>query len=697
MDTISLQQNTKEEDLREMLLTAPVWDSPLWESLQTGDYANVERRFAELLRDEFTGDEWMKIYWDGIFSGIPSFRGDVSILSWSTSALPALVRAVLQTATPKNLSIIFHQLPLERVRVLRDLFAQSIPGNDLIQKKVWLQEHNQPLSVFLNTNLAGIALEESSDNILSRQGFSRAQILPNQLLYTLLSAEPAMAIQEIAKDSELNEAQAHQLALLSGAAILGLSKVSDIPSLIQQKCGLPEEKASSVFKIVDEKILQPLKEEIRASAPANPFTQSSSESQTPRPASSDISTPPPETPEMPTPVPTSSPIQPRYSPLPQTPSRNIPPSLAQQPSGSFFKKREETAPAQSSENTSQHTASQPFIIHEETRAQSLSAAPKLGFRVGDNKLTEAEEKPAALRAAELTMAGSSNEKNDAPSPSPKARMSPIQSLGAKFSFSSSTPSPQQPPSPSSTGFLSKISDSLSSQKKESSLPPVPLAPQSNTVGAPLKESLPDSPLEGSSSSTPRTEEKKPESPIPSPLIKNAPLVSTPPPTSPDSQKTTPTPSSPSSPITPIVPKTDLKKTQDVVPKEVPASPKSKKPGLWQRFFGEKSESPSLNLISSSEKTTPLAPSRQDSPKTISSPLPPPPPAPLKTPDLPQSTSVKSTSIPIQKISPLRPIPSNTKDQNPSSSPQAKTIDTISEAPRVVNYSEYPSQEEQKGA
>lgn len=709
------------EEIREMLVTAPVWDSIVWDAIQQGDYALTESRFADLLKGELESGEWSKVYWDGILSGIPSFRGDVEILSWSTSVLPALARAILKTATPRNLEIVYQSLSLERARGLHSLFITSIPGNDLLKKKVWLQEQNPTLLKFFNTNIAGFSLEAVSENLLSRQGFSRAQVLPENLLRVLFSSEVAAKINEISETNKLTEDQTRNVAIICGSAILGLMKISDLPKTIQEKCRTEEALSLLIEKSLEEKVLASLKKDIEASAPPNPFAITNNASM-----GGGVSVRPevlPVSPSIP-PVEKKNPI---FSPLPTTSSATIPQTLTQKTSEPFFKKwTEEGAPHEPKDITNKEEPSVgPKIIQEEMRAQSLSTAPKLGFRVSNDKLRDAQEKAAPLRAAELTMSDTSGEGSSTPSSSRESVQkmnAPISPLGAKLSMGGES---FPKPTTSSSGFLGKIRDSFSRETTDKisdiPVPPPPqevvptttqgevkpsqpvvlkvvvqedakkevIPPQSATFPIAQKNPIPATPQileikkEGGSAviPTPTTAELPP--PPPSKLSS---------PTAPIEVVQKPEPIPPKTP--PAMPRVDLRKMSDITIEKIPSPAQEEKPGFLSRLFGKKSVDQKTVIVPPAEKKSVL-PATTDAPNKITpvehpnAPLPPPPPAPPKTPELPKTINEKTVQVlPVQKFSPLTNFQKKLESQPLSQNP-AKVVETVSSIPRVVNYSEYP--------
>ncbi len=715
------------EEIREMLVTAPVWDSIVWDAIQEGDYALVESRFADLLKGELERDEWSKVYWDGILSGIPSFRGDVEILSWSTSVLPALARAILKTATPKNLEVIYRSLSLERARSLHALLIASVPGNDLLKKKVWLQEQNLNLLKFFNTNTAGLSFEAPNENLLSRQGFARAQVLPENLLSTLFSAEVAGKISELGGDNKLTEEQTRNVAVVCGSVVLGLTKMADLLKIVKEKCHTEESLSVIIQKSLEEKILSPLKKDIDASAPPNPFAVGENTSAT---EGGGVNIKPEVLPTSPR-IPEEGKKNPIFSPLPATNSSAIPQTLTQKASEPFFKKWT------GEENTNQPKEKEPpvgpKIIQEEMRAQSLSAAPKLGFRVSNDKLGEVQEKAAPLRAAELTMSNSSGEAEPLASSSPRETGqklgTPISPLGAKLSMGGEG-FPKT--AGSSSGFLGKIRNTLSLNNTKPSevasqiselkvpLPPPeatspiskmetkPNEPVKIAVAVPEKEkgfmpsqAIPLSPVEKEPAPvTLATLEVKKETLQEAPLI-TAPKETPPPPPSKISPSPTPfkNPTVSESALQPktssVMPRIDLRKMSDITIEKVPAPKPERQPGFFSRLFKKESAGQKIIVSPEIEKKPTLSPTATNTPREVvpqehpNAPLPPPPPAPLKTPELPKSIGESAARpLPVQKVSPLTSFQKKPEGQPPPQNP-AKVVETVSSTPRVVNYSEYP--------
>jgi len=722
------------EDIRGILLVSPIWDSLLWDAIQEGDYDSVESRFKDLLKGEYSSEEWGLVYWDGILSGIETFREDVDILAWNSLVLPALSRGILKAATPSNLELIYRALPLNRARSFYSLLISSIPEKGGRTKSDWLKDENLDLFRFLNANPGGLSFSAPTKSLGIQRGIERVQILPENLSSLLFSAETAKTINQLGEENKLSEEQTHNIATICGDVILGIIKFSDIARTIQEKNGMPEDKSLSLLKSLEEKILAPIKKDIEASyaIPAStlqPLKESSSGNRlevitiNENQASKEVT----QLPSSLKPPSTSIPI--------------IPKTLNQQPE-SFFKSRP-TEP----KKTGGEPAVGPIIIHQETKAESLATAPKLGFRTSENKLPGAKDRPEPLRAVKLTMSGGPD--SHAPGREDdtnkhKVEGIPVLPLGAKFTIPKiSNPSLEKDaPKESSSGFLGKIKNVFSKEEVQKVSPldtsktSVPTPPTPPTTTSPLAQlqniSTEKTPPASINIPIKREEGMKPvvQNPIlekkavisisPLPVVQKEKTEETilPKPTSvlpPTPPAKIPTINPVSVPVekakssilpqpTPITPpKIDLKKMADISIKEIPPSSQEKKPGFFSRLF-KGAESKKVTTFAEKEIPAPISmPTAKAIPQInhTPSPLPPAPPAPVQSASLPKNISgLSAQPLPTQKISPL--IGFKEKGNTPSNIPLApqkleekdvvKTSDIIATSSKVVNYSEYPVSE-----
>ncbi len=699
---------------------APVWDSPLWDAIQEGDYAMVESRFAELLKGELTPEEWSYVYWEGILAGIDSFRGEVDILIWNTVVLPALTRAILQAATPKNLETILLSLPLNRTRSFIVLAQTSIPGKDSAEKKAWLKEKNPALFPYLLNALFSFSFEGKGEGFLLPQGAQRAEALTLNLSFLLFSTTLAETIKSIGDENKLNEDQTHSLAVVAGNFLLGFTKFSNLPSEIKTKTNLPDDQAALIGKTLGDRLFGSSREEIEVT-----YTPTTSSGGAAAGKSGEMSA---------TGVPSKQNAQKsEYEvtrntavfPLPSTPNKTIPKSFSGGPGTSFFKPR----PAPEEETPVEEAAVGPVIIHQETKAEGLSTAPKLGFRTEMNKLPGARNRPEPLKAAQFTTPNDPAMKESAPKVDGiKAPTAPMPSLGAKLTIGKEVRG-TAPASASSVGFLGKIKTTISKVVSpltpltpigpKGAMPPPPPPPPKDfplptragisTAPVSMSEIRPANKPVPSISPLPRLDANTPPAgPTPSVLSDIAPKagVTT---TGNTVKINLPTPSLGGVEVKKI--STTSQTSSPLTPAPItPAQPKEKT-GFFGRLFRKKPEEtknvftpPASHpvIVNLAEITKSLQkPATPNVSPVVSAPTPVPPPAPAAPRAVTPPTFTPETKPPLpsaQKVSPLSNFNSSSSvNPTPTSIPASASLPNpippkSPSVPKVVHYSEYSKEQ-----
>ncbi|MEK7094127.1 MAG: hypothetical protein AAB903_02170 [Patescibacteria group bacterium] len=532
-------------------------------------------------------------------------------------------------------------------------------------------------------------------NISVQQAQQRFRILPEGLQDAIFGVDTEELIRQGTLENKIGEDKIPKVAEITGLVLLGFLKIEDYPGELSKELGLPQNAVAGLSGFMVTRLFSPLRSQIESSY-ANPTTTVPGTEVKPLENKVPVIAVP-ETKKD------GAPNQDLKSttPPPPTSTASIPKSLAQQPE-SFFKSRP-TEP----EKTANTAPIAPFIIHQETKAESISTAPKLGFRTSENKLPGAKDRPEPLREAELTMSSNKPDVHGTPyeigdREKKISVAAPVSPLGAKLTISKSLFSPKPAtasPGSITSNFLGKIKSAFSKDSETKPylgvLPATPIPPAASAPISPLaniqkpttENTQPTSVKvsvqkdEAQKPAPPPTPLNKKEVPIISPLPvikkeslkeresvlpKSIPVVlPTPPLQVPNFPATTilekkpetsRTAVIPTISLSPVTPKVDLRKVGDISIDKIPAAPPEKKPGFFSRLF-KKTGAPKKTLAPQPMKPAEPMPMRTEaknfpSPPS-SSPLPPTPPAPPQSVSLPKNiTEGISQPLPAQKFSPL---------------------------------------------
>jgi hypothetical protein len=749
-----------EEIYRTLITISPIWDERVRGLFEAGKYDEGAETLSAILENDFTDEDWGAVYWGGIMKGVEAIRGSISSDVWQAKVLPFVGRAIFATATPKRLASIYQTLPAEQLLAFHKIIVAAIPGNDFSQKIKWLKNNDSALLAYFAANLAGFRIDDSRTGLLDPQNNQRYPLLSSSLRTTLVSLSSVELLSRLAKEQGVPEEKVSAAAEVVGLIILGRVKFPDVVKVLGEKTGLPQEKCVSFSKALGDQLLNSLRADIETpvsvASVARPIEAGAG-------ASADKTT-----------------ASPTF-PLPQNSTPVIPRPFAQKPE-SFFKTDSLTTSGEATQKQGMATTGSakpsdvlssttttgpvtvgPVIIHQETRAEALPATPKLGFRIGENKLSEAKDRPEALKpigfsslsslattrpesqAGDVGAIPEGKTMADQKLTVPSKLTIPVAPMGAKLVIPKdilSAPAQggaTESQSPSLLGKIKNIWSKETTPTRETALKSVPLPPPKETSALGNIRSTPIEPTQAKISSIPISVEKEGSATKPTvispvaPEKKTVPAISPLP--SPEKQPpqgasfSLPIPPSPSpklptaSPVLVVekkegaadvprpapaisLPKVDLKKVSDISVGTLPPPPSAQlgkplvaptKLGIFSRWF-KKSE-PSKKIFVPPPNEKPASISTAQTPKNVPppvispiTPLPPPPPVPPRTFNLPKSTSeIKPQPLPIQKISPL----SNRQEKSmrptiPASS--NTTVDIISAAPKVINYSEYPATE-----
>ena len=230
-----------EDDIQTILGILPVWDDAIWDPLQKKQFPSAEKALESAL-GEFSLEEWQGVDWEDMFVGIPMVLGDLEESDWQKSIRPEIVRAVLNSANGKSLSVVLQELSPRSQDEFQRLFWQVVPGGTGNDKLGWLKAERPSIYNFiiaapaqktgLNPDLSG---SEEGGKYLKRYRF-----VTDDLQQALYSYENSQVIYRTCTNHHLGDDKTSRVAALVGEVILGFVHVDDLAKTIEEKTGIDQ-------------------------------------------------------------------------------------------------------------------------------------------------------------------------------------------------------------------------------------------------------------------------------------------------------------------------------------------------------------------------------------------------------------------------------------------------------------------------
>lgn len=253
-----------EEDIQEALKIFPIWDASVWEPLQEKNYEEAERKL-ELIFENIDLDDWPVVYWQGIFSGIPSVLGDISELEWKNMVRPIIVKSLIMAASGKGLSVTIQNLEQPEQMEFIGLFIKNIPGAINEEKREWLKEKRPSIYMFAMSvpgQELGINPIRYSDNLSMVTLIKKFNVLPKKLRDSLFSYRNAEIIFRAGRNNHLSDEKISLLSRIAGRVLMGFVHMEDFQKEIELGLSIDTRIASVLTKEMEDKIFYSVSSDI---------------------------------------------------------------------------------------------------------------------------------------------------------------------------------------------------------------------------------------------------------------------------------------------------------------------------------------------------------------------------------------------------------------------------------------------------
>lgn len=228
-----------EEDIQTVLSVLPIWDEAIWGSLQKKDFTALATELENLLND-FSLEDWEAADWNSMFSGAPVVAGEIGEDVWAKDVRPAMVRAVLNSANGKALSVVLQNLEPRSQEEFQRIFWQAVPENDTQGKLSWLKANKPSIYDFViaaPSQQTGIdpdyLMADDAGKYLKRYRF-----ITDDLQQALYSYENTQVIYRTCTNHHLSDDKMRQVAGVVGQVILGFVHVDDFTKTLEEKTGM---------------------------------------------------------------------------------------------------------------------------------------------------------------------------------------------------------------------------------------------------------------------------------------------------------------------------------------------------------------------------------------------------------------------------------------------------------------------------
>jgi hypothetical protein len=246
----------EQDDIQEILKIFPTWDGSVQESLQKKDYESAEHNLGSVL-ENISMDDWSLVYWQGIFSGIPTVLGDTSEGEWKNMVRPIIVRSLIATASGKGLSIVIQELKPDEQLELVGLFTKNIPGITGEEKEGWLKEKRPSifmLAIAAPAQELGINPIRYPDNLSVATLIRKFKILPRGLRDSLFSYGNAEIIFRAGKNNHLSDEKISLLSRVVGRVLMGFIHMEDFQKEVESGLSIDARVASALANELKDKI-----------------------------------------------------------------------------------------------------------------------------------------------------------------------------------------------------------------------------------------------------------------------------------------------------------------------------------------------------------------------------------------------------------------------------------------------------------
>ena len=228
-------EQTIEEILTSFSGICPLWNDDIWSALQSKRFTELESSLRSLL-SSMPPEAWSSIYWAGIVEGIPSFCGELDIVTWTRQALPSIGKAMLLAGSPIKMLAVYASLNLDELKSFHSFLLNSIPGNNEQLKIDWLKENLDPLLVtFFLANPLGLNVSNLS---ISENQITRLKTIPEVIKNTLFSIQTPEIIKKIVEQNNLPQEKLGEIAKLVGLVLMGFIHGEELSSEINQRIGI---------------------------------------------------------------------------------------------------------------------------------------------------------------------------------------------------------------------------------------------------------------------------------------------------------------------------------------------------------------------------------------------------------------------------------------------------------------------------